>query len=285
MSLYFTKLFSTLTDSTIWCEDNPTRIVWIAMLAMADRKGIIHASIPGLANRARVSIEECESALDRFMLPDPYSRTEDHEGRRIERIEGGWRLLNYEKYRELGNDETVKESKRKWAEKNRKKSNKVDSSRHKKTIATQAEAEAEAEAVNTPSEYAPRQIIASRKREVIEKFNKVASTKDWFVLDGRPPKTTSDLLTKFCENETMFGQLDAYMERLMGNTMSACRIDTFLRPSNFKSVMSGEWDPKPKRSGGYQANQPATVEVAHGVAVHATTEAPVMAWHDRDGLI
>lgn len=71
------------------------------MLAMADRKGRVWAAIPGLANTARVTIEECEQALERFMSPDKYSRTPDNDGRRIEPIEGGWQLLNYSKYREM----------------------------------------------------------------------------------------------------------------------------------------------------------------------------------------
>jgi len=71
------------------------------MLAMADRKGRVWASIPGLANTARVTIEECEQALARFMSPDKYSRTPSNDGRRIEPIDGGWQLLNYAKYREM----------------------------------------------------------------------------------------------------------------------------------------------------------------------------------------
>ena len=101
----FTKLFSSITESTVWCEDAPTRIVWITMLAMADRKGRVWAAIPGLASRAKVSIEETEAALKRFQSPDKYSRTQDFDGRRIEEIDGGWRLLNHTKYRAIRDEE------------------------------------------------------------------------------------------------------------------------------------------------------------------------------------
>ena len=100
-NVYFTKLFTSITQSTVWCEPHTTRIVWITMLAMADKKGRVWAAIPGLANTARVTIEECEQALARFMAPDKYSRTPDNDGRRIEPIDGGWQLLNYTKYREM----------------------------------------------------------------------------------------------------------------------------------------------------------------------------------------
>lgn len=72
------------------------------MLAIADRLGHVGASVPGLAALANVSIEDCLSALDKLRSPDPYSRTKDFDGRRIENVDGGFVILNYVKYRELG---------------------------------------------------------------------------------------------------------------------------------------------------------------------------------------
>jgi len=105
MSMTFTKLFSSITDSSIWCQDDHTRLLWITMLAMADKHGRVWASVPGLANRARVPFEAAERALSIFLAPDPHSRTKDHDGRRVEVIDGGWRLLNHAKYRELRDEE------------------------------------------------------------------------------------------------------------------------------------------------------------------------------------
>lgn len=95
----YTKLFGSIVASTIWREAKETKIVWITMLAMAGKTGIVEASIPGLADFARVSLEECEKALKVLSSPDPFSRTKDHEGRRIKAIDGGWLLLNHAKYR------------------------------------------------------------------------------------------------------------------------------------------------------------------------------------------
>jgi len=108
----FTKLFSSITASTVWQEPAGTRLTWITMLAMADRYGRIKASIPGLANIANVSLAECETAIEKFLAPDKYSRTKDHEGRRIEEIEGGWALLNHAKYRAITSEETTRTAKR-----------------------------------------------------------------------------------------------------------------------------------------------------------------------------
>lgn len=109
----YTKLFSSIVGSTIWREKPETKVVWITMLAMADKHGEVSCSVPGLADLARVKIEDCEAALKTFLSPDPYSRTKDADGRRIVEIDGGWALVNYAKYREMADHE---DQKRKTAE-------------------------------------------------------------------------------------------------------------------------------------------------------------------------
>lgn len=97
----YTKLFSSLIGSNLWRQDSKTlKIVWITMLAMADKNGCVMTSIPGLADFAKVTMEECLEALKILKSPDEYSRTPDNEGRRIEEIPGGWRILNFLKYRD-----------------------------------------------------------------------------------------------------------------------------------------------------------------------------------------
>lgn len=75
------------------------------MLAMSDAHGRVDGSVPGLADLARVSIEECQDALKCLSEPDFFSRTKEHEGRRIEPTDGGWQILNYLKYRESSSDD------------------------------------------------------------------------------------------------------------------------------------------------------------------------------------
>ena len=91
------------------------------MLAMCDRHGRVHSSVPGLARLANVPIEDCRTAIRTFLNPDPDSRTSDKEGRRIEEIEGGWKLINHAKYRDLQDLESQRESKRQWAARQRQK--------------------------------------------------------------------------------------------------------------------------------------------------------------------
>lgn len=108
----YVKLFGSILASTIWAEPASTRIVWIAMLALADRDGCVSASVPGLAHLARVSEPECIEALAILMAADPDSRTKDHDGRRIAKVDGGWSVLNYEVYRDKASAEESKEKAR-----------------------------------------------------------------------------------------------------------------------------------------------------------------------------
>ena len=102
----YTKLFSSILASTVWNEPNETRIVWITLLAMADRNGIAEGSVPGLAVFARLPLDATRIALERLMAPDEDSRSKEQDGRRIEVVEGGWRLVNHSKYRaKMGADE------------------------------------------------------------------------------------------------------------------------------------------------------------------------------------
>lgn len=110
----YTKLHEEILYSSLWQHDNATRILWITLLAKADRYGEVMASVPGLAHLAVIGLEECESSLEKLLSPDPYSRTQDREGRRIEKIDGGWVILNYLKHRDnlSKNDQRAKAAER-----------------------------------------------------------------------------------------------------------------------------------------------------------------------------
>ena len=103
----FTKLFSEIVTSSIWSEDNATRIVWITMLALKDKDGYVPAALPGLANAARVTIAECEASIQKLEAPDKYSRSTANDGRRIEKVDGGWLVLNHYKFRDNLSDNPI----------------------------------------------------------------------------------------------------------------------------------------------------------------------------------
>jgi hypothetical protein len=108
----YTKLFNRIVHSTIWREPNEVRILWITMLAMADQDGVVYCTVPGLADVARVTLDQCEHALEKFQQPDRYSWSQEDEGRRIRTVDGGWLLINHEKYRALMGTEDRREKAR-----------------------------------------------------------------------------------------------------------------------------------------------------------------------------
>jgi hypothetical protein len=186
----FTKLFNSILHSTIWSEPNHVRILWITMLAMANKDGDVAASVPGLAKMAGISLEETEDALARFQQPDKYSRTPDFDGRRIQATDGGWHLLNHGKYRALMSAEERREyNRRKQAERRAKLSSAsmtVNDSQSKSAMSAHTEAEAEAEEINTPP-LAPQggnAPMPARNRKKASQFEKVVENTPTMALIG-----------------------------------------------------------------------------------------------------
>jgi len=105
----YTKLDSEILTSTIWGESMGVRLTWITMLALTDKNGEVHGSIPGLARLAGVPEDDCREGIAKFLSSDPDSRSKENAGRRIAEIDGGWLLLNYAKYREKYSREWKKE--------------------------------------------------------------------------------------------------------------------------------------------------------------------------------
>lgn len=147
----YTKLFSSIIASTIWREEKETKIVWITLLAMANAVGRVDASVPGLADLARVSVDECANAIEVLCSPDSWSRSKQFEGRRLEAVDGGWVILNYQKYRENRDSEIRRDQNRiaqaKWRDKNKQIIHSKPIISRDKPASAQAEAEADAEAL------------------------------------------------------------------------------------------------------------------------------------------
>lgn len=112
----FVKIYGTILDSSVWAENKETRLVWITLLAMADKDGYVEASYSGLARRAAVSMDECRAATAILEAPDSDSkdseRAPENEGRRIEKVSGGWVLLNHTYYRDLRTEKQVIDAQR-----------------------------------------------------------------------------------------------------------------------------------------------------------------------------
>lgn len=138
----FVKLDCGIIHSSLWAEDSDTKICWITLLLLADATGFVRAAASAIAREAGIPAEVARRALDLFQSPDDESRTPDNQGKRIERVDGGYRVLNYGKYRE--HDYTAADRQKRFREKH--KNNGVTSVTKRVTSRRVTHAEAEAEA-------------------------------------------------------------------------------------------------------------------------------------------
>ena len=142
----YAKLFSTITESSLWSASKDARLLFLSMLAKADSTGFVEAALPGLARLANLTLKETESALAELMAPDPYSKSPDCEGARVVKVERGWCLVNYEVYRERKDDDTKREYMRNYMREYRAGKTPVNVCKTPSIGVGQAEAEASPEA-------------------------------------------------------------------------------------------------------------------------------------------
>ncbi|MCC7176918.1 MAG: hypothetical protein IT177_00840 [Acidobacteria bacterium] len=117
----FVKIYGSILRSSVWLEDAHTRLLWIALLAMADSEGFVDGAVPGIAHAANLPLDAVQRGLEILQRPDPHSKDPDHEGRRVQAVPGGVRVLNYTKYRESRSPEQVRSAARvqRWRERQR----------------------------------------------------------------------------------------------------------------------------------------------------------------------
>ncbi len=72
--------------------------------------GFVEAAGPGIISRAHIEIELGLGALERLASPEPESRSQEFEGRRMVRVNGGYVVLNFMRYRDK--DHTAAERQR-----------------------------------------------------------------------------------------------------------------------------------------------------------------------------
>jgi hypothetical protein len=166
----FVKLDCGILDSTLWV-DREAREVFVTALLMAEPRelkdkepvikvdsnetegfeipegwyGFVPAAGPGIVRRSGLDRDTGMVALRRLCSPDSESRTPDFDGRRMARVDGGYIIINYDKYRTK--DHTSAERSKRYRENLRKKSVTTVTRDERVTdrSVTQAEAEAEVE--------------------------------------------------------------------------------------------------------------------------------------------
>lgn len=108
----FAKVFTQIFDSSI-AEDYRVRFVFEDMLKLANQDGVVDMTHESISRRTNVPLEIIRIGIDSLESPDPKSRSKEHEGRRIVRLDEhrdwGWFIVNYHHYRELVSEEQRRE--------------------------------------------------------------------------------------------------------------------------------------------------------------------------------
>ena len=121
---YF-PVFKSVIDSTLWSCPGDTIKVFFTLCGKADPEGFVSATADGIRRAADLPLAEVERHLAILASPDLGSKDREREpgkdGRRIEKVVGGWKVLNLEYYRDLARQESIRASKRKWWNENRSK--------------------------------------------------------------------------------------------------------------------------------------------------------------------
>jgi len=173
----FVKLDCGILNSTLWFE-RTSRELFITALLMAEPHetteplpqiainsldptgwevppgwyGFVPAASVGIIHRAQLQLgDDTLAALDSLGQPEASSRSKEFEGRRLVRVDGGFIVLNFIKYRDK--DATTADRSRRWRDRQKQKRfAEIEDDRHAvsdtptRVIRHQAEAEAEAEA-------------------------------------------------------------------------------------------------------------------------------------------
>jgi len=98
-------------DGTL-AEDWRALITFQQLIVLCDADGVIDMTPHAIARRTGIPLEHIKAGIEILQSPDPESRTEGEEGRRIVPIDAhrpwGWRIVNHEKYKQLRDYDTVR---------------------------------------------------------------------------------------------------------------------------------------------------------------------------------
>jgi hypothetical protein len=104
----FAKVFGQIFDSSV-AEDYLVRLVFEDFLVLADKLGVVDMTPQAVSRRTNVPLEIVQRGILVLSSPDPESRSQGEEGRRLVPIDShrswGWQIVNYEHYRNLRDEE------------------------------------------------------------------------------------------------------------------------------------------------------------------------------------
>lgn len=107
--MMYGKIFASMYQGTLRGRKNEI-LVFTNMIASSDAKGWVDKHWRAIAEETGLTIDEVKEAIKYLEAPDAESRSIDHDGKRLLRIdehrEWGWIIVNYGKYRNIRDEET-----------------------------------------------------------------------------------------------------------------------------------------------------------------------------------
>lgn len=108
----YAKVFSQIFDSSI-AEDYQTRHVFMDLLVLADRFGVVDMTIEAISRRINVPLDIVTAAVCKLCKPDVNSRSANDDGRRLVLLDAhrnwGWRIVNFEAYHAIRDENARRE--------------------------------------------------------------------------------------------------------------------------------------------------------------------------------
>lgn len=104
------KIFASLFHGSMIGQRNEQH-VFVYLISHADRDGTVDAHPVEVSALTGIPAADVEAALETLQKPDSYSRTQEFEGARIERIDNSWtwNIVNYRKYLEMQDRDLVRD--------------------------------------------------------------------------------------------------------------------------------------------------------------------------------
>lgn len=109
----FGKLFASMYAGSMYGAGPEVFAVWPYVIATADMTGVVELNSEMMANALGMTKERVESVIERFLQPDPKSRSKVKDGRKLERLgEYSYQIINYAHYRAIRTGEDRREQNR-----------------------------------------------------------------------------------------------------------------------------------------------------------------------------
>lgn len=278
----YTPVFDTVFEGSL-CGQYPDTAAWLFFLALCDKNGCVDKSPAYISSITGMPLDILQGCIERFMQPDPNSRTTDEDGRRIALIDSarpwGWRVINHGRYRakarkkDYDDDRTLdgSDAERKRTERQALRSAagptpdstkegrpdlpepipiRPDASRPVPLSEAEASPEAEAEASKSAREAVPREALPESQiweqvATLKAKFPK-ASSEDWLAAEKYARQIVDD-------GQATWSDLIAAVERYARCCRATGRL--VMDPANFFSRRDRPWSqewlvqtPKPNGS-------------------------------------